>query len=137
MKIIPSTLTRKFYKANLEVSEDYTELSDSVTDIEKANIFSSEVIVGKKVMHAPALDIDNIPVFLRESSTPGHYHLIIDKTMTWAQYKRLLKCLASVGIIEKGYCGASIARKYSALRVPWVRKDPLSEKKVLDIDIDV
>ena len=70
-------------------------------------------------MHLPALDIDHM-CHLRESETPGHFHLLIDKPMTWAQYKKLLDVMAEVGIVEKGYVRASKERGLTFLaRRPW------------------
>lgn len=71
--------------------------------------------------HKPVLDID-LPIWARESTTPGHWHLIIDKEMTWEQYARLLNVLWEVGILEKGFYDAAISRGGSWIRVPWVKK---------------
>jgi hypothetical protein len=76
----------------------------------------------KEVMHKPVLDID-VPVEIQPSSTPGHFHLAIDKEMTWQQYERLLDILVEVGIVEPGFAAASISRGYSAVRLPWVKKE--------------
>lgn len=93
-------------------------------DISNAQVVSSELAdyLGRKNgLHAPVLDID-MPAFLVPSSTPGHSHLYIDRAMTWRQYKRLLKTMASVGVLEKGYVKASLARGHSDVRVPWLKK---------------
>jgi len=66
-----------------------------------------------------------MPVAVLPSSTPGHNHLFIDKEMSWADYEKLLKVLAEVGIIEKGYLGACRRRGHSAVRLPWVKKEIL------------
>lgn len=71
--------------------------------------------------HKPVLDIDMDCVLL-ESSTPGHHHLFIDKEMSWENYCKLMDVMAEVGILEEGYVKASKHRKYSAARLPWVRK---------------
>jgi hypothetical protein len=86
----------------------------------EANVISS-VVRGSDVMHKPVLDID-LPAHLIPSSTPGHYHLIIDKEIPWEQYKILLNCLSYVGVLEQGYVDASIDRGYTAVRLPWIRK---------------
>lgn len=67
-------------------------------------------------LHAPALDLD-FPATLRKSKTPGHYHLYLHKELTWKKYVKLLRCLAAVGIIEKGYLKASEARGATFLRI--------------------
>lgn len=56
------------------------------------------------------------------SSTPGHHHLILDVNLPWQKYNRLLQLSADTGIIEPGYAKASVRRKFSAIRPPWIRK---------------
>ena len=75
--------------------------------------------------HKPVLDID-IPCLLLDSSTPDNHHLFIDKEMSWRQYMRLLEVLGDVGILEPGYVHASINRNASWVRVPWVKKKPVT-----------
>jgi hypothetical protein len=72
-------------------------------------------------LHAPVLDID-LPCRLEPSTTPGHFHLYIDKAMKWPDYERLLTVLAEVGIIEPGYADASIRRRQTFVRKPGVVK---------------
>ncbi len=79
----------------------------------KPNLVSS---LTDKGSHAPAIDLD-FPATLLESKTPGHYHLYLHKELTWLQYRKLLRCLAAVGIIEKGYLKASETRQASFLRI--------------------
>lgn len=81
---------------------------------EEANLVSSEVGGG---MHMPAIDID-LPCKLIESSTPGHYHLYIDKELTWRQYEALLKIMVNVGIVEEGFLKMARKRKATYLRLP-------------------
>lgn len=86
---------------------------DPCFDIRDADLVSSELENGQ---HAPALDID-LPVRVVQSRTKGHHHLYIDKPMSWDDYKKVLNVLAEVGIIQSGYCSASIDRQGSHLRV--------------------
>lgn len=72
-------------------------------------------------MHRPVLDLD-VPCTLVESSTPGHYHLMIDHTMTWERYSALLVALAEAGLVENGYERAAARRGHTGVRVPWFRK---------------
>jgi hypothetical protein len=83
-----------------------------------ANTISSLVCPG---IHAPVLDID-FEARLIPSSTLGHYHLYLDKAITWKKYRKLLKALAKAEIIEPGYARSSIWRGYSAVRKPGVLK---------------
>jgi hypothetical protein len=63
-----------------------------------------------------------MPCELLESSTKGHYHLLIDKPMQWADYKKLLTALLEVGIIEKGWYDSALALKASSVRMPGILK---------------
>lgn len=72
-------------------------------------------------LHAPVLDLD-YTAHLIPSSTPGNYHLYLDKTITWKQYKKVLKVLAHAGLIEPGYAKAAIRKKGSYVRLPGVKK---------------
>lgn len=89
-------------------------------DVAEANVITSMTDYDYS-RHRPVLDID-LPVTLIESSTPGHYHLLIDKPMSWATYSALLEALAAAGVVERGYAEASITRGHTAVRLPWVKK---------------
>ena len=78
----------------------------------EATLISSRCVDGE---HAPALDID-FEARLVPSSTPGHYHLFLNKKMSWRKYKRLLRALHKAGIIEYGFYRASLERKQTNLR---------------------
>lgn len=115
--------TQKILKKNK--SEDtydegfYTKIPDEAASVSDAELIASLNANGK---HRPLLDID-FPAAVIPSSTEGHCHLYIDKELEWKDYKKLLNVLADLGIIEHGYRGASLARGYSALRLPWIKKD--------------
>ena len=89
-------------------------------DVVDAQVVSS--LDGATGMHRPLLDLD-FTAALIESSTPGNCHLYLDKPMSWRTYRRLLRALARAGVIEHGYAKASIRRKHSDLRLPWIRKE--------------
>lgn len=104
-----------------QIGADYSnEDRYETTNLELANVYSS-IQPGNADVHRPVLDLD-LPAWLTPSSTPGHYHLAIDKPMTWDQYRRLLRVMAEVGILEPGYVSASEQRGYTSARLPWVRK---------------
>lgn len=84
-----------------------------------SNLVSSLTDEG---MHAPALDID-LPCRLVESSTKGHYHLFIDKAITWVAYKEVLQALAKAGILEEGFVRSSIDQGGSFLRTKKVKPE--------------
>jgi hypothetical protein len=84
-----------------------------------ANAISSE-IVGSS-LHAPVLDID-FEARLVPSSTPGHYHLYLDRAVAWPAYEKVLRALAEAGLQEEGYVSASIDRRATFVRKPGVVK---------------
>lgn len=117
--VIPGELDRILYR-DVQWQEEYGAggWERKAATIETAEVVSSKLIDGR---HAPVLDID-FQAYLIPSSTHGHYHLYLDKPMTWRKYKRMLRALASAGVIEKGYAKASISRRHTAVRVPWLKK---------------
>lgn len=100
-------------------------------DIDKAELVSSKVVTpdGTVVGHAPVLDLDKINVELVESTTPGHYHLYIDKVMPWDNYVLLLDTLYRVGILEFEFVQMSKQRGFSSVRLPWVKKEMSDEDR--------
>lgn len=108
------------------------DLTSLAVPIDQANIITSAVHrspmlafapAGLKLpFHKPVLDID-LPVTVLPSTTPGHFHLFIDCEMGWYKYVTLLDALANAHVIEQGYRDASVARGFSAVRLPWIRKE--------------
>lgn len=86
-----------------------------------------DIITSRRVdrddTHRVVLDID-FPAILLPSTTPGHHHLYIDFDMPWANYLKMLKVMAEVGLLEHGYVAACEERGFSAVRLPWVEKSP-------------
>lgn len=102
--------------------DNYESLHVPTDRAQDAHVVTSRANDGKYCdHHRPVLDID-FPAALIPSTTPGHFHLYLDKPMPWGKYKALLKALADAGIIERGYLSASIGRQYTSVRLPWVRK---------------
>ncbi len=99
---------------------DYGNDHEGVMDVEHANLITS-MVVGPEDLHKVVIDVD-LPVSLVASSTPGHFHLFIDKAMPWPTYVALLEALAAAGIVEPGYLAAALRRGHTAVRLPWVRK---------------
>lgn len=84
--------------------------------------------------HKPVLDID-MPVWVKESTTEGHFHLIIDHEMPWRDYRRLLIVMKEVGILETGFVDAALSRKGSWIRTPWTKKHKQDAKEQVAIAI--
>lgn len=79
-----------------------------------------KLYTGEK-MHKPVLDID-LPICAEESSTEGHWHLIIDKEMPESIYFELLDAMLKANILEKGFVDAAKSRGASWIRTPWTKK---------------
>lgn len=111
------------YKGDIKGAESDKPLNISLAPAEnlaEANLIASK-IRGSETRHILALDIDH-PSMLVPSSTPGHFHLYIDKEMSWPQLELALDALAYAGIIEAGFKDASISRRQTNLRTPWEKK---------------
>lgn len=121
---VPGEIARVCQKVEvLSIDDGYGGYDQEVrTEVPalKANLVTSIMRHDRK-RHVPVLDID-VPHLLVDSSTPGHSHLYIDVPMSWWRYRMLLRQLAKCGIIEKGYYKASVGRKHTSARLPWVDK---------------
>lgn len=95
-------------------------MPDAVANLHDANLITSRVQDSDK--HKIILDID-FPVKVIQSTTPGHYHLYIDKEIEFYALEDLLITMSAVGIVEHGYARASIQRGYTAVRLPWIKKE--------------
>jgi hypothetical protein len=89
-----------------------------VDSLDEATLVGSKLPSGK---HAPVIDID-LPCELVPSSTPGHFHLYIEKAITWPRYEALLKALVDAGIVEEGYYKASVVHMQTFVRKPGLTK---------------
>lgn len=119
---ILSTLVHR--KSDLAAGDDYNKPEHAVeVGAAEANLVTSAIdgATGYK-SHKLLVDLD-VPAYLVPSSTPGHSHLYVDKAISGDALFAILDALADAGIVERGYAEASRARGYSALRLPWVRKE--------------
>ncbi len=95
-------------------------------DLDEAQVITSRVDVVGEATHKLIIDLD-LPAQLIPSSTPGHFHLYVDKEIPDAAWQTLMYALAAAGLIEPGYMRASIARGFTAVRLPWVKKPDATE----------
>jgi hypothetical protein len=108
---------------------DYSNDHTLTTDLDRANCITSIMIpptpygIAGIDLHRPVIDID-LPVTVVPSSTPGHFHLYIDKPMDWYTYLNLLDAMAAAGIVEPGYVSSARKRGHTAVRLPWITKAP-------------
>jgi hypothetical protein len=119
--------------------DDYSRWQDAepgnretVAELADADVVTSAVAHSERLVHRPVIDID-LPCKLVPSTTPGHFHLYIDKVIPSDAYFDLLDTLAEVGIVEKGFARAARVRGYSAARLPWVKKEPAPPTKSVTI----
>jgi hypothetical protein len=104
--------------------ETYAAEHEFTEDVDQAHVITS-IAGGGRDAHRPVLDID-FPAAVIASSTPGHFHLYLDKEMPWDTYQELLRALEAAGLVEPGYVGASIERQYTSVRLPWIRKQEVA-----------
>lgn len=121
---VPSSFPHVFYRMEQVLHEGYHnswyEDVRTACGPDLADVVSSE-IKGSPRLHTIMLDVD-LPVRAMPSGTRDHYHLYIDKALTWRQYKKLLRALAKAGVIERGYYRMSLKRHATHLRPPWKKK---------------
>ena len=113
----------KLKKANLK----YTSGEEVIDEDQKyedaglydANLVTSEVMDG---VHIPLIDLD-MECALIESSTHGHNHLYINKSMPFEDLIKLLEVMVEVGLVQKGFLEGSRQRGAASLRLPHVKKE--------------
>lgn len=89
-----------------------------LSHLDVANLVSSETHDGKQL---PVIDCD-YPIQAVPSSTTGHYHLYIDKELSWVQYKSLLDGLYGAGLIQEAWYYNALQERRSYVRLPHVKK---------------
>lgn len=127
---------RKYFKSRLNDTKNaknpdgtYEPNPKEPTTEAEANLVSSladdglnEQRLNYDRRHYPVLDLD-FPCELVPSSTPGKFHLYMDKEVTWLLYQPVLTAMAAAGILEPGYVGASIAAGATFVRKKGIKKD--------------
>jgi hypothetical protein len=111
-------------------AEPFHDTRELVEDVNEADIITSR-IKGTNT-HTVMLDIDH-PCKLVESTTPGHYHLYIDVEVDDRQYANVLKALVDAGIVQFGFAWGYAMRKATSLRLPWVKKESVTDDVVADL----
>ena len=113
-------VTRRLDNWGSDSSYDKAEQGEEAGIFEGANVVTSQV-AGAPSLHRIMLDID-FEAHLIPSSTEGHYHLYLDRMLSWDEYKKVLDVLGEVGILQPGYVAASKKKGATYLRLPWVKK---------------
>lgn len=116
------------YDSATEESRYFTDDLDNaavvtsiVQDDDAAVVGLAAHLTHGRVTHRPVIDVD-LPIKVIPSSTEGHFHLYVDKPMTWEHYRHLLEALVTVGLVDEGYVAAAERRGYTAVRLPWISK---------------
>lgn len=71
--------------------------------------------------HMPLFDFD-FPVAVRPSSTPGKYHVYLNKAISWVEYRNILNAFADAGLLEEGWVDSARRQGQAFLRCPGVDK---------------
>lgn len=101
-------------------ADRYTATIPRRAGLDSANIVTSES-ASERHAHCPVIDLD-FPCVLVGSSTPGHFHLYMERRISWRAYRKVLKAMSDAGLVERGYYRASLARGFTAARLPWIKK---------------
>lgn len=110
----------KVLKWGSSSDEGAADTREQVASLDEADVMTSHITGTRK--HSVMLDLD-VPAKLVPSSTPGHSHLYIDVEMNWPTYSALLSALIDAQVIEYGYGAVSKRRRYTSLRLPWIKKE--------------
>lgn len=127
--LIPGNLFKRMVPAPGEelytlydvVDSENLEGSEIVTSMVRVKGIGVEAAKIYNTKHKVAIDID-LPCALVESTTPGNFHLYIDKEISRAQYDKILSALTEAGIVQEGYYRAFEERGFTTLRTPWTKK---------------
>ena len=101
--------------------------SPPLVNLRDANIVTSEYDEGDDYpgairQHMPVLDVD-IPVQLVPSTNVGHYHLYFGIAVAEEKYWAMLDAMTDAGVVQAAWVDASKNRGYSAVRLPWIKKE--------------
>lgn len=86
--------------------------------LSEANLISSLCTDGE---HRPVIDLD-FPCRLEPSTTPGHFHLYLDKAVPWDAYVKVLEAMKEAGLVQAGFHELAVHRGATFVRPPGVRK---------------
>lgn len=106
-------------------SDDPSDNDREQVELDRADVITS--LLRGSDRHVLVIDIDH-PAWLVKSTTEGHFHLYVDVPYGIPSdiYFNLLDALANANVIEGGYMRASIQRGFTSLRLPWIKKVPVS-----------
>lgn len=89
---------------------------------ESHNVVTSKLqSEGDSDWHMPVIDLD-FPCDLVPSSTPGHFHLYVDRITGHEAYRKVLEAMVEAGWVQRGVLSGFDYRGFTAVRLPWVSK---------------
>ena len=95
---------RKTYKVE-QLGVDWDPENDNEAgyreevDYDKANLVGSKTDLEEDG-HLPVIDMD-MPAHLEPSTTPGHFHLYVNKVVPWDKYVNLLNAMRDAGLVSE------------------------------------
>ena len=95
--------------------------------LDEANIFVS---LGHDGRHRLMFDVDDPEVYIRESSTPGHFHIVFPNPIDVDDYEHLMNILYRARIMKEGNYLSYQSLGYFSLRTPWTKKGDIPVKKL-------
>lgn len=114
---------RRYWTTDGTMAKTSDEIEQEKTRREVGGPDDAELIgsLTEGEWHLPVFDLD-YEAQLVPSKTQGHFHLYLNKPITWRQYKRVLRAMAAAGLIQKNYYRQSRRRGQAFVRIPNVRK---------------
>jgi hypothetical protein len=123
---------------NLEAdSEGSLRYANDEVEPDEANLICSKVsesvdgVVFERwndELHIPMWDID-MELYVRETS-PGKFHLAINKQISRERYEAITRTLVAAGIVQRGWADSSYSSALGGcLRPPWVSKEEQEQAK--------
>lgn len=110
-----------------------TPISDSPYEEDPERVKSEHgyaTLVGSKLPngnHMPVIDLD-LPCTLVPSSTPGHFHLYINKEMSFGEFLSMLQAMTDTGVVQPGFNRFTRERGQAFVRYPgYTKEDELRE----------
>jgi hypothetical protein len=123
--------SKYYYEPRLEFDDGYGAnpyfKPQEVSDPMEANLEGS---LRPNGTHLVQIDLDCAHEY-RPSSTPGHGHLIIQASLTWKEYEKLLEALRNARIVGGENYENAKRHKQTFLRPPWIKKGNLNPPKSL------
>jgi hypothetical protein len=129
---------RMMYWTPEPLQPSYDEDGYSRLDLRPADHHTATMVTSRldwSGRHKPVIDID-LPCMLVPSTQPGHFHLYIDKEMTWDNFVAILEALERAGVVGKGFVTHTKRRGYATVRYPGVTKDN-EAARIADTKLDL